>query len=448
MPEEFAPAFAFMEHLLDLCRRRGAEGEVYWTWRETLPVRFQAGHLKRVERARHQVLALRALRGGRVGLTSTTVAREPGSVVERALAAARHGPHAEFAFPGETPGSDQGEWWDERVACLAEDVMLDWGRHFVARVEEVSGALAHAHLARRTTFTRLLNTSGLDAGYRKTTLAVEMTAEVTEEGNFLYVEARDASTRLDLDVPALAAQVVQDLQAARRNVTLSPGRYPVVLAPQAVRDLLGPVLACADGRAVARGISPWRGRLGERLFHPSFTLVDDGRRPDGPASGLCDDEGVARRSTPIIAGGVLRSFLLDLESAAALQLSPTGNAVRPVLADGPPLPKPTNLVIPPGQVALADMLGSVREGVLVESFMGAWSGNLYAGVVTGNVALGYRLRGGERVGRVKDCMFSVNAFEALHESLAGVSQETRRLGELRFPYLLVERATISTSGRR
>ncbi|MEW5936144.1 MAG: metallopeptidase TldD-related protein, partial [Bacillota bacterium] len=101
-------------------------------------------------------------------------------------------------------------------------------------------------------------------------------------------------------------------------------------------------------------------------------------------------------------------------------------------------------VIPAGERPLADMLAGIRDGILVENFMGAWSGNLYAGVVTGNVALGYRVRGGERVGRVKDCMFSVNAFTALKEALGGISRETRRLGSLSFPYLLLERATITS----
>jgi len=439
----FGPEFAFMERVLDLARRAGAAAEVYWTSGERLPVNFEAGRLKRIERTRRQALALRVLHEGRVGLSSTTVARDPEKLVERALAAARFGPQAEFVFPGESPGSDRGDWWDDRVAALEEDVLLEWGRGFVERVAAVEGALAHATLSREATVTRIVNTAGLDALYRKTVLSAVLVAEITEEGNFLHVYSWDASTGTDVDVAAMAGEMVEDLRAARRNVEFPSGEYPVVLAPRAVQDLLGPIMACVDGRAVQRGISPWRDRLGEQMFHPSFTLVDDGRLAGGVGGGLCDDEGVPTRRTAIVENGVLRSFLLDLESAAALGLTPTGNGSRSELADGPPVPRSTNLLVAAGETSLARMLAGVEDGLLVENFMGAWSGNLYAGVVTGNVALGYRLRHGERVGRVKDCMFSVNAFTALKEALGGISRETRRLGRVRFPYLLLERATIT-----
>jgi PmbA protein len=440
---QFAHEFAFMEQALDLARRAGAAAEVYLISGERLPVNFEAGRLKRIERTRHQALALRVIHEGRMGLSSTTVTQEPAKLVERALAAARFGPEVEFGFPAESPGTDPGDWWDGRVAALEPDVMLEWGRGFVEQVAAVEGVLAHATVARDATVTRVMNTVGLDAFYRKTGLTAVLIAEVTEEGNFLHVYDWDSSTGLDVDVAAMAAEVVDDLQVARRNVEFATGEYPVVLAPRAVRDLLGPIMACVDGRAVQRGISPWRGRLGEAMFHPSFSLLDDGRLPGAAGSALCDDEGVPTRRTPIIESGVLRSFLLDLESAAALGMAPTGNGSRSDLADGPPVPRPTNLLIPAGERPRDEMLAGVKDGLLVENFMGAWSGNLYAGVVTGNVALGYRLRHGERVGRVKDCMFSVNAFTALKEALGGISRETRRLGSVRFPYLLLERATVT-----
>lgn len=436
---------AFMEKALDLARRAGAKAEVYWSSGERVPVTFRAGLLKRVEAARRQAFALRVVREGRVGLSSTTVATDAAGLVEKALAGARYGPLAEFDFPSASPGPDTGQWWDERVADLDPEVMVEWGREFAVELKRVEPtALAHAEMERRAGMVRIINSSGLEVSYRKTTVEAAFIAEVTEEGNFLQVYRWDASARLDIDPQALCARVLADLGAARRNVPLPSGEYPVVFSPRAVRDLVGPILACADGRAVGRGISPWRERLGEQLFAPSLTLVDDGRKAGGAAAGLCDDEGVPTRATPIIARGVLRNFLLDLESAATLKLEPTGHGARGELAEGPPQPHPTELSLEPGDESLADLLARVKEGLLVEEFLGAWSGNLYAGVVTGNAALGFRLQGGEKAGRVKDCMLSVNVFTALREGLGGLSRERERSGSSFFPYVLVERATVTT----
>ena len=48
----------------------------------------------------------------------------------------------------------------------------------------------------------------------------------------------------------------------------------------------------------------------------------------------------------------------------------------------------------------------MKKGIVIDHTMGAWAGNPYTGTVTGNIALGYLVEDGEKVGRVKDCMFS------------------------------------------
>ncbi len=48
------------------------------------------------------------------------------------------------------------------------------------------------------------------------------------------------------------------------------------LTSSAVSDIAMPIIACLDGRAVMRGISPFAGRIGEEIFAPSFSLIEDG----------------------------------------------------------------------------------------------------------------------------------------------------------------------------
>jgi PmbA protein len=75
--------------------------------------------------------------------------------------------------------------------------------------------------------------------------------------------------------------------------------------------------------------------------------------------------------------------------------------------------------------------------------MGAWAGNPYGGQVTGNIALGYLVEDGQPVGRVKDCMYSLNVFEALKNNLAALSRESKCMGSMFLPYALLKGISIS-----
>jgi predicted Zn-dependent protease len=87
----------------------------------------------------------------------------------------------------------------------------------------------------------------------------------------------------------------------------------------------------------------------------------------------------------------------------------------------------------------------MKRGIIIDQTMGAWAGNPYAGTVTGNIALGYLVEDGKKVGRVKDCMFSLNVFSHLKSNLLALSKETKNLGSLILPYCLV--GGVSISGR-
>ena len=71
--------------------------------------------------------------------------------------------------------------------------------------------------------------------------------------------------------------------------------------------------------------------------------------------------------------------------------------------------------------------------------------DVYKRQVTGNIALGYLVENGKKVGRVKDCMFSLNVFNHLKTNLLALTKETKSLGGLILPYCLI--GGVSISGR-
>ena len=107
-----------------------------------------------------------------------------------------------------------------------------------------------------------------------------------------------------------------------------------------------------------------------------------------------------------------------------LRRRPPGNHLRhrprPRLSRPASLPSPSfsNIVIEDGEATLEDMLAEIGDGLIVELLMGAGQGNVLSGEFSGNVLLGYAVRGGRIAGRVKDTMVYGNIYEALKDVLA------------------------------
>ena len=102
-----------------------------------------------------------------------------------------------------------------------------------------------------------------------------------------------------------------------------------------------------------------------RYGSPLMTITSDATTPRGLGSFGFDDEGVPGAREPVVAEGVLRSFLSSRETAARLG-SGTGGAMR---ADGwsrMPLVRMTNLHLEPGSGSLDELIDGVKDGIYLD----------------------------------------------------------------------------------
>jgi PmbA protein len=61
------------------------------------------------------------------------------------------------------------------------------------------------------------------------------------------------------------------------------------------------------------------------------------------------------------------------------------------------------------------MIKDVKEGLIVDTLIGAEQGNILNGDFSGNVLLGYKIENGEITGRVKDTMVAGNVYQLLKQ---------------------------------
>lgn len=439
-----------MEEIIQLARERGCEeAEVFVEKHQATVVEYGNNRLKKLETAHSLFLALRVKKGGRLGFSTSTKPNDVQGLVERALRAAEFGRPADFSFaqPAELPAV---KGFDPETAALPVEELVARGGRVVDGLRDLHPALQiSSRLALISTEIEVKTSQGLSAAYRRTGYSHSAGGKLVEGQNFLYVGDGRHSARGEDVTSDLIADVRWAFERARINVPVSSGRYPVILTPRATAAVLAPVLASLNGQAIERRVSPFLGKKGLALFDPRISLEDDPFWPWGAGTRPMDDEGIPARRKALIDKGVIQNFLLDLASARALGEEPNGSARR---SAGVVTPGPSNLIMEPGLKSYQEMLAGVPQGLLIDVLMGAWAGNPYGGWVNGNVMLGYKIEDGQVVGRVKDTMFSVNAFSALKDQVVEVSRERKWVdaagpgslgGGLYLPYLCLDGVSIS-----
>ncbi len=144
---------------------------------------------------------------------------------------------------------------------------------------------------------------------------------------------------------------------------------------------------------------------------------------------------------PLLREGAVANFLYDLQTAALAGTRSTGNGSR---NGGLPTPSPTTLTIAPGKTSFDEMLGDIKEGLVIEHLMGAEQGNILGGDFSGNVLLGYKVENGKIVGRVKDTMVSGNIYQVLKEVTAIGSKPEWVGGFVLTPHIYCPRLSVAS----
>jgi predicted Zn-dependent protease len=188
--------------------------------------------------------------------------------------------------------------------------------------------------------------------------------------------ARRASPRLaELDGAVLGARAAAKVRAGSDQVELLPGRYEVVLEPEAVADVLQNLAVwCFSGKAVLERRS--FAEVGAAQFDGNVTLVDDPLA----AGDSYDAEGTPHQRLTLVDAGTTAAVCHDLRTATEAGANSTGNAtglaswgaiplhlqLRPAAASAGTAV--TEVDGPIADSAVAALVAGVARGVLVTDF--------------------------------------------------------------------------------
>lgn len=407
----------------------------------SLSVQRRLGQTEQLERADGRDVGLRVFVGRRAAIVSSTAVDPAGfsALAERAVAMARV-----------VPDDPYGGLADEAGPPPTLDLdLVDAAEPDAAALIAAANTAEEAALA----VAGVTNSEGGSAGYSRTEVVLVTSAgfagRTVRTGHSLSATAlAGAGTGMQRDYDWTSAVHLADLEdaaiigcnagerAVRRLNPTRPAtaRLPVVFDPRVAASILGHLAGAINGAGVARGTSFLKDSLGQRVFAPGITIIDDPHRRRGLRSRLFDGEGVAGQRRELVADGILTTWLLDSRSARQLGLRSTGHAGRGT--GGPPSPGPTNLYLAPGALSPAELMADIKEGLYVTEMIGMGVNGITGDYSRG--AAGFMIRNGvlaEPVaeitiaGRLQDMFLGISAANDL-TLRRGMDAPTLRITEM------------------
>jgi len=221
--------------------------------------------------------------------------------------------------------------------------------------------VAAGYLQTGVTVRSIYNTSGMNAYYAATQAEYSTTVRNPQGtgSGWAGVTKQDWSAIDAKTITSLALKKCVDSADPR---AIEPGRYTVIMEPQAVHNLFVFVIYALDRYAAENfqtvfTLRPGQSKIGVKVFDDRLTVSTD---PMDPEAGYIpfDYEGYPYRAVKWVENGVLKELAYTRQYA----LSQLGHGV--------PLPNPNAYRLSGGTTSLDEMIASTERGLLVTRFGG------------------------------------------------------------------------------
>jgi PmbA protein len=432
-----------LEEILAQALKQADQAEVYQVTSKSTPISFEANRLKSVDARDSTGVALRIIKDGRIGFSSTSDMSDMDGLVARAVEMLPFGAKASMEFSAESEYAAVPTF-DQATADMKAEALVETGTKLIDQLHaDWPDIVWSAGVSKSVSSTKLLNSRGCHAEEITSAIGIGMEGTLVKDTDMLFVWEGQSSCRPTLGTVAIIASIERKLHWAEQVAAAPTGQIPVIFTPGAVADLLlEPLLEGFNGRNIVQGSSPLIEKLGSLMVDPRITIWDDPTIPYIPGSGAFDGEGVSTNKLPLIQQGVIANFIYDLQTAGQAGTVSTGSAHRGLGSQ--PGPDTSVIVIAAGDTTFADMIAGYPKALVVESFLGAGQGNTLGGDFSANVLLGYAVENGVVVGRVKDTMIAGNVYNILKNLDALGSEMEWVEGSLRTPAISCTGVSISS----
>ncbi|HQU10610.1 MAG TPA: TldD/PmbA family protein [Acidiphilium sp.] len=436
---------ALLDALLDAAKRAGADSaDALMGSGTSLSVGRRLGKVEEIERSESDTVGLRVFVGSRSAIVSSGAIDPAGfaRLAEQAVAMARVVPEDRFStIPDAPPPPDSApldmddpaepgvEALLARAAAAEEAALAVKG---ITNSEGAGASWSRSHVA-------LATSRGFAGAYSRSSHGISV-SPIAGEGVGMQrdYEYSAAVHGADLADPASLGRAAAERAVSRLDPRRpATAKLPVVYHPRVAGSLLGHFAGAINGASIARGTSFLKDAMGQAIFAPGISIIDDPLRRRGLRSRSFDGEGQTVSRRALIEDGRLTTWLLDTRSAAQLGLATTGHAARGT--SGPPSPAPSNLYMQPGALSPEALIADIGLGLYVIELIGMGVNGITGDYSRG--AAGFMIRDGQLAEPVAELTVAGNLREMFLHLTPANDLEFRRGTDT--PTLRIEGMTIA-----
>lgn len=227
---------------------------------------------------------------------------------------------------------------------------------------------------------------------------------------------------------------------------------PAVIYRDVACELLEVLWQSFSGENIFKKKSVLTGKVGQKIYADTVTIIDDGIMKATPGSSPFDDEGNVRQTTTLVKNGVLQNFLYDSFWAIEAGKKSTGNLSRENFSTRPEL-SPSNFYIGGGGTSkmadgdastggfetrpyvIDDLFLTMGEGVLITDVIGMHNADFDSGEFSVGVAGAFVKNG--RVTQALSGMVWRGNLHSILKQVLGRASDFKFYGSFGSPSLLV-----------
>lgn len=222
----------------------------------------------------------------------------------------------------------------------------------------------------RNSLFRFRSSLGADVTYDYQTCGLSFSCSMTEGEKKFSGHWQKGGTRFDelkgIDAEIRAA-IAEQAAFMRNSVPVEPGKYPVVLSPEAAgvfaHESFGHKSESDFMLSDESMREEWK--LGKIVGSPILSIAECGTEP-GSGYVPYDDEGTRARKNYLIKNGVLAGRLHNAQTAAVLGEEPTGNA-RAIDCTFEPIVRMTTTYIEGGDLTFDQLIAPIKKGYYIKT---------------------------------------------------------------------------------
>ena len=430
---------------LKLTKRHGADNvEIFGQTSHAISADIEKHDLQTSSSQQETMVGIRALVNQQVGFACTNVLNELEAACADAVKLAKASPRDKNNKLTEpVPFESVPDLYDPRAETFSVSDAVEQTIRMIETADSIDSRLVvgGGTFAVNRQTRCIVNSRGIDLAENSSLFTYYALATAKDGAKVSNMAFHfDASHSVDgIDVVPVATRACQDALGSLGAEKGESFVGPIILAPSAVQEVLVNLFVFQlNAKNAVRGSSRWGQLLSEAVAHSSLTVTDNGRMPGGVATESFDRERMPHRELTLINSGTATALMHNSYTALAMGVANTahgGGSARSL-----PGISPTNLSVKPGEVSKDELIGGIKQGLLVNRFSG--SSNPISGDFSGVAKAAYLIKDGKLDRPVTGTLIAGNTFEVL-KTLSGVSSETERTFTATLPYLRLEGISVT-----